>query len=494
MFRKIFLNIKVMKKVLRFLLWLLVLLLAVIIIKTLTLRSLQVVPEKSESITFGMESVGRFAKAITFPTISYSYESPVDTSAFTGYMKFIESAYPGVHAKLPIEIFNRFSMLFFWKGKDPSLNPVVLMSHYDVVPPGETDSWEKPPFSGVNDGRYIWGRGTLDDKSSMISILEAVERLISEGFEPERSIYLAFGHDEEIRGIRGAGAIAGALKVRNVEAEYVIDEGMAVTTGMVPMIKKPVALIGTTEKGYLSVKLSIDLPGGHSSTPEKESSVIVLNKAIYNLVNCPMKPRITVPVKDFIRYVGPEMPFYARVVFANRWLFNGIILNIYSGTGSGNALIRTTASPTILSAGIKDNIIPSRAEAVVNFRILPGETIKDVMDHLDYVIGDKRVRISRIEEGSDEPAPVSPAGGYGFNVINKTIRSVYPEAVVAPTMMLGSSDSKHFRDITGNIYRFVPIIVNSGDMARIHGLNERNRIEDFLRGINFYYNLIKNSR
>jgi carboxypeptidase PM20D1 len=494
MFREIFLNIKNMKKILRFLLWLLVLLLVVILTKTLTLKSLQVEPEKPEIIAFGMESVGRLAEAVTFPTISYSYESPVDTAAFTGYMKFIESAYPKVHANLSKEVFNRFSMLFYWKGKDTSLKPVVLMAHYDVVPPGETDSWEKPPFSGVIDGTYIWGRGTLDDKSSMISILEAVERLLSEGFEPERSLYLAFGHDEEIRGDRGAGTIAGALKARAVEVEYVIDEGMAVTTGMVPMIKKPVALIGTTEKGYLSVKLTVDLPGGHSSTPEKESALIVMNKAVYNLVNHPMKPRISAPVRDFIRYVGPEMPFYARAVFANRWLFNRIILNIYSTTGSGNALIRTTTAPVILNAGIKENVIPSGAEAVINFRILPGETIKDVMDHIDDVIGDKRVVISRIKESSEEASPVSPAGGYGFNVINKTIRSVYPEAVVAPTMMLGSSDSKHFRDITGNIYRFVPIIVNPGDMARIHGLNERNRIDDFLRGINFYYNLIKNSR
>jgi carboxypeptidase PM20D1 len=494
MIRKLLLNIKTMKKILRFILWLLVLLLIIITVKTLTFTSLQSDHGKSENPSSGIESIERLSKAVTFPTISYSYDSPVDTIAFSGYLDFIAGAYPLVNSKLVKEFFNKFSLLFFWQGKDSSLKPAILMAHYDVVPPGNAESWEKPPFSGIVEGQNIWGRGTLDDKNSMIAILEAAEMLLSQGFEPERSIYFAFGHDEEIGGIRGAGAIAGVLKERGVEAGYILDEGLAVTIGMVPMIKKPVALIGTSEKGYLSVKLTVNLPGGHSSTPEKESAVIVLNSALNNLVNRQMKPRISVPVRDFIRYVGPEMPFYAKAVFANRWLFKGLILKIYSGTGSGNALIRTTMAPTILTAGIKDNIVPAKAEAVVNFRILPGETSSDVMAHIGKVVGDKRVIISQLSEGLSEPAPVSPADVFGFKTILATVRMVYPEAVVAPSMMLASSDSKHYRQVSKNIYRFAPIIVNQEDMARIHGINERNRTEDFRRGINFYYNLIRNSR
>ncbi len=480
-----------MNRILRLLIWLIMMLLIIIIIKTLLFRSLQEQTEKVTISIFGNESVDHLSGAVKFPTISYSTESPVDTAAFSGYLNFITKTYPLITDRLSREIFNNFSLLYTWKGKDPSLKPVILMAHFDVVPPGDTASWDKKPFSGENDGKYIWGRGTLDNKAAMISILEAVEKLLLEGYEPERTIYLSFGHDEEIGGSRGAGTIAKTLKDRGVEAEFVLDEGMAITVGMVPMMKKPIALIGTSEKGYLSVKLTVEMAGGHSSTPEKESAIIVLNKAVYDLVNKQMKARITGPVNDFIRYIGPEMPFYAKALFANTWLFKGILLNIYKGSGSGNALVRTTIAPTIIHAGIKDNVIPTRAEAVVNFRILPGETSSDVLIHIEKVINDKRVKISPMREGISEPAPVSPSDVPGFLNIFTALRQVYPEAAVAPTMNLASSDSRLFTGLTKNIYRFAPIVLNSEDMTRIHGLNERTGIEAFKRGIGFYYQLIK---
>lgn len=480
-----------MKKILRLLIWMIVMLLIVIIIKTLFFKSLQIQTEKVTITSFGNESVDHLSQAVKFPTISYTPESPVDTAAFTGYTDFITKTYPQITGKLTREVFNNFSLLYTWKGENPSLKPVILMAHYDVVPPGDTASWGKNPFSGENDGKYIWGRGTLDDKAQMISVLEAVEKLLSEGYEPERTIYLSFGHDEELTGLKGAGTIAKALKERGVEAEFVLDEGMAVTVGLVPMMKIPVALIGTSEKGYLSVKLTVEMAGGHSSTPEKESAIIVLNKAIYNLVNKQMKAKISGPINDFIRYIGPEMPFYAKAIFANKWLFKGIILNIYKGSASGNALVRTTTAPTIIQSGIKDNVIPTKAEAVVNFRILPGESSSDVLNHIEKVVNDKRIKVTPLAEGMSEPVPVSPSDVSGFLNIFTALRQVYPEVAVAPTMMVGSSDSKHFIVVTKNIYRFAPIIVNSKDMTRIHGLNERIAIEDFKRGIGFYYQLIK---
>jgi carboxypeptidase PM20D1 len=481
-----------MKKILRLLIWLIVMLLIVIVIKTLLFRSLQV---KSEVVTIPdtwNESTGHLSSAVRFKTVSYSYDSPIDTVSFSGYIDFIGKSYPLISGKLTREIFNNFSLLFTWKGKNPSLKPIILMAHFDVVPPGDTASWEKKPFSGDNDGKFIWGRGTLDDKASMISILEAVEKLLSEGYGPERTIYLSFGHDEEISGMRGAGDIAKALKEKGVEAEFILDEGMAVTKGMVPMMKKPVALIGTAEKGYLSVKLSAEMAGGHSSTPEKESAVIILNKAIYKLVNNQMKAKISGPVNDFIRFVGPEMPFYAKAIFANRWLFNGVILSIYEGSGSGNALVRTTMAPTIIQAGVKDNVIPTKAEAVINFRILPGESSDDVLKHVKNVIAENRIKVIPFEYEKSEPTQTSPSDVPGFKNILKSLRQTWPEAVIAPTMMLGSSDSKHFVNVSKNIYRFAPIVVNSEDMARIHGLNERIAIDDFKQGIGFYYQLIKN--
>lgn len=481
-----------MKKLFKLLILIVGLLILAVIIKTLTFQSMQLETETISLPAFNEKSTGRLSESIKFPTVSTAFGTPVDTAAFEGFHRFLEEVYPLIHQNLKKEVFSSLSLLYTWEGTDSSLKPVILTAHMDVVPAGETVSWSDPPFSGKNDGTFIWGRGTLDDKSSLISIMEAVEKLLEENFKPERTVYLAFGHDEEISGIKGAGAIAGVLEERNVDAEFLIDEGYAVTIGMVPMIKKPVALIGTSEKGYLSTRLTVEMEGGHSAYPARESAIIVLNRALNRIVDNQMKARISEPVNDFIRYIGPEMPFYAKAIFANKWLFRGIILKIYEGGNNSNALVRTTTAPTIFNAGIKDNIVPTKAEAVVNFRILPGETSSDVINHIKEVMDDDRIRITELDD-LREPAPVSPVDAPGFDIIHRTIRQVYPEALVAPTMMIAASDSRKYLGVSRNIYNFAPIIVTSEDLARTHGLNERNKIEYYLRGIGFYYQLIKNS-
>lgn len=481
-----------MKKVLRIILWAFTVLILIIIIRTFTFNSRQIEVWEAAAPPVGIEAAERLAGAIRIPTVSYESDLPIDSGAFTAFHHYLYETYPAIHDLITPLIFNEYSLLYEWKGSNPQLKPVVLMAHMDVVPGGETDLWTRDPFSGYIDNEFIWGRGTLDDKGALIQIMEAVEKLIAEGFTPARTFYLAFGHDEEVSGNRGAGAIASYLEKAGVEAEFVADEGMAITVGMVPMMSSPVALIGTSEKGYLSVRLSVTMDGGHSSTPESESAVTLIADAVSRLNSRQFKARISEPVDDFIKYVGPEMPFYARAIFANKWIFKPLLLNIYKGSSSGNALVRTTTAPTIISAGIKDNVIPNSASAVVNFRILAGETSDEVLAHIRKVVPDERVVIE-ILPGLSEPAPVSPTDVYGFQSILKTIRQVYPEAVVAPTIMLASSDSKHFTGVSPNIYRFAPIIVTSDDMARIHGVDERVRTEDFLRGITWYYYLIRNS-
>jgi carboxypeptidase PM20D1 len=439
-----------MKKLFKLLVLIIGLLILFVIIKTLTFHSMQLETETIPLPAFDEESIGHLSESIKYPTVSTAFDSPVDTSEFEGFHRFLEEAYPLIHQNLKKEVFSSFSLLYTWEGTDSSLKPVILTAHMDVVPAGDTTSWSVPPFSGKNDGTFIWGRGTLDDKSSLISIMEAVEKLLEENFRPQRTLCLAFGHDEEISGINGAGVMAGALKERNLDAEFLIDEGYAVTIGMVPMIKKPVALIGTSEKGYLSTRLTVEMEGGHSAYPAKESAIIVLNRALNRIVDNQMKAKISEPVNDFIRYIGPEMPFYAKAIFANKWLFSGIILKIYEGGDNSNALVRTTTAPTILNAGIKDNVVPTKAEAVINFRILPGETSADVINHIKGAMDDERIRITELDD-LRQPAPVSPVDAPGFDIIHRTIRQVYPEALVAPTMMIAASDSRKYMGISNNI-------------------------------------------
>lgn len=481
-----------MKRVLRVVLLVLALLIVVIVVRAFMFRSMQLSTWETPGMVADSDAAERLAGAIRIPTISFDIDAPVDTAAFIAFREYLIASYPAIHSAITPVIFNEFSLLYKWEGTNTDLKPVVLMAHIDVVPAGDEELWEKPPFSGANDGEFIWGRGTLDDKGALIQIMEAVEKLIAGGFTPARTYYLAFGHDEELSGALGAGSIASYLVSQGVEAEFVADEGMAVTIGMVPMMSQPVALIGTSEKGYLSVKLTATMDGGHSSTPEPESALSLIAGAVSRLNSKQVKARISEPVDDFIKYVGPEMPFYAKAIFANKWIFKPLLLNIYTASSSGNALVRTTTAPTIISAGVKDNVIPTSASATVNFRILAGETTDDVMAHIAEVIDDERVTIEALT-GSREPAPVSPVNVFGFETILKTIRQVYSDVVVAPTMMLASSDSRHYSGVSQNIYRFAPIVVTSEDMARIHGVNERVKIDDWLRGVTYYYYLIRNS-
>lgn len=481
-----------MRKIIRVIFWAIAVLLIVIVIKAVTFKSKQISVWQTASPPVGIEAAERLAGAIRIPTVSYEVDMPVDTTAFRELHNYLAKTFPLIHTLMKPLVFNEFSLLYKWPGSNPALKPVVLMAHMDVVPPGDENLWTKPPFSGEIDARYIWGRGTLDDKGALMQIMEAVEKLISEGFVPARTFYLSFGHDEELSGMLGANTIASYLAQQGVIAEYVADEGMALTMGMVPMMSKPVALIGTSEKGYLSVRLSVMMDGGHSSTPGTESALTVIADAVSKLNKKQMKPSVAGPVDDFIRYIGPEMPFYARLIFANKWLFRPLLIKIYTGSSSGNALVRTTTAATVISAGVKDNVIPVTASAVVNFRILAGESSDDVLAHIKKVVNDERVSIE-ILPGLSEPAAVSPVTTYGFSTMLKTIRQVYPEAVVSPTLMLASSDSKHFEKVSSNIYRFAPMIVTSDDMARIHGIDERVPVENYLRGITYYYYLIRNS-
>jgi carboxypeptidase PM20D1 len=480
-----------MKKILIALLGIFIVLILIVVIKTFTVGSMQIDVESVPLPEIGAESAANLSKALTIPTISYEPDLPIDTAAFRAFHQFLEETYPLIHSTLEKEIFSEFSLLYTWKGKNPDLKPVILMAHIDVVPAPDEERWEHPPYSSANDGTFIWGRGAIDDKGRLIATLEAVEKLIGENFVPERSIYLAFGHDEEILGRNGALLIANTLAERGVEAEFVIDEGLPITQGIIPMVSKPVASIGLSEKGYMSVILTVEMEGGHSSNPEKETSVTVLNQALHKLNNKPMKPYISEPVKNFLRYLGPEMPFLPRAIFANLWLFEGVVINIYTGSRAGNAAVRTVNSPTILTAGVKDNVIPTKAEAVVNFRMLPGETSIDVMQYLQNVIADDRVKISAYGD-IQEPSPVSSVESYGFELVHKTIKQVFPEVMVSPMLALGATDSRYYINVSSDIYKFVPFTLLDDDLARFHGLNERISIENYHRAIGFYYQLIKN--
>ena len=429
------------------------------------------------------------SRAIQIATVSALPDS-VHHKRLDKFRTFLQETYPDVFANLEIIEPLKPSLLLKWKGlTDKS---IVICAHQDVVPAEEPTHWEHAPYSGHIDNNYIWGRGALDDKGSLIAIFEAVNNLIKQGYKPAVDIYLAFGKDEEVGGIEGAKKMALWLEKSQIKPRYVFDEGLAITHKMIPGLDKPAALIGTSEKGYLTVELLAKIPGGHSSTPAKRTSIGVLNKALNTILENRPEARVTQPVSDFINYIGPELPFAQRLVFANKWLFEPLILNIYSKKASSNALVRTTTAPTIIDAGSTENAIPTVAKALINFRLLPNDLSGNVLTHLRQLVNDTAIAIQPVGVVR-EAAIASSSNTKGFETLHTSIKAAFGNhVIVAPALMLASSDGRHYANVCDNIYRFAPIEVNSDDLKRIHGRNERIGKTNLKKAVVFYQELIKN--
>jgi carboxypeptidase PM20D1 len=469
---------------------------SVLLVNTFRFTSRQVQVEAVQTVAVDRDgAAGRLARAIRFQTVSYQDPTKVNGDEFLALHRYLERTFPRIHAALTRELVGDYSLLYTWKGHDVRLKPVLLMAHQDVVPvdPETLAGWEQPPFEGgITDG-FVWGRGSLDDKFSLMGIMEAVEMHLARGFQPQRTIYLAFGHDEEIGGHRGAAKIAELLGGRAAALEYVLDEGMAIVDEAIPGLRKPVALIGIAEKGYVSVALRVDVESGHSSMPPPQTAIGILSAAINKLEAHPMPARLEGVQRQVLDYVGPEMPFGSRLVMANLWLFAPLVERKLSARPNTNAAIRTTSAATMFSAGIKENILPSEARAIVNFRILPGDSIKGVLEHVESVVDDPRVKVEKLEASSGEPSDISNVDAAGFLTIQRTLRQVFPEVLIAPALCLGGTDSEHYAHLSSAIYRFSPLRLRPEDMKRLHGVNERTSLKDYAGSVTFYYHLIGNS-
>lgn len=484
---------KLVRLILRLAIFAFVIIAGVATVKTVGFTSKQIPVEPVEPIAIPESAIEHLAKAVQIPTVSE--ENKVDTTALLNLDTLIQQAFPNVDSLLEKTYVNRFSLVYKWAGRNPKLPPVLLMGHMDVVPVESEAAWSVPPFSGeVRDG-YIWGRGTMDDKLNVFGILEATEMLLKEDYQPERTVYFAFGHDEEISGEHGAKAIAAKFEQQGIQFEYVLDEGQLIVENALPGLDAPLGMIGVAEKGYVTLNLTAKLEeGGHSSMPPKETAIGVLSKAIVKLQENPFPGKIDGATKGLLHHAGPEMNFPYNVLFANLWLTEGLLKNIFSDKPSSNALIRTTTAPTIFDGGVKDNVLPTTASAKINFRILPGETIQSVTKYVQNTIGDPRVSVAVNEaEFGQNPSPISDESTFGFRVIQKSIREIFPGTVVTPALVIGATDSRHYQPVSAQIYRFQPIQINLDDTKRFHGIDERISIENYQQAIRFYRQLILNS-
>jgi carboxypeptidase PM20D1 len=415
----------------------------------------------------------RLAGAIRFETVSYEAAADFDAAPFEALAAYLAENYPRTHAQLERATVGGHSLLFEWPGSDPNLAPGLFMSHLDVVPVSEAalEGWDHPPFEGVIEDGFVWGRGAIDVKSGVILWLEAAESLLAEGFRPRRTLYLAFGHDEEIGGDAGAGAIAAKLEEEGVRLAFLFDEGGFLFDGHPLVPDRTVAQIVTAEKAYYTVVLTARGVSGHSSLPPSTTAIGKLARAIAAVEANPMPTRLIEPVREMLAAARPHVAGLSGFALGNLWLTKGMVIRSLLKDDVSAAMVRTTFAATLISGGVKENVIPESAQATINVRILPGDTAEDVLAHLKKVIDDPEIEIEGEAWG-----PVSRPGssnGPAFQMAASAVKSVLPEAVVMPGLVPGATDTVHYMQITDEVLRFLPLRVGIEQVGGAHGRNER---------------------
>lgn len=415
-------------------------------------------------------------------------------SAFEALHRQLQSSFPAAHGVLKRQQFGRHALLYVWPGQDPNAQAIALLAHQDVVPvaPGTDKDWQEPPFSGAVKQGHVWGRGAWDDKGNLMAIMEAVEMLVKTGFQPRQTIYLAFGADEEVGGEDGAHRMAQWLAEQHVKLRFALDEGLLITHGMVPGVNKPVALIGMAEKGYMTLKLTAHGQPGHTSMPPMRSAIGMVSEAVAKVEATPMPARLTGLPSEMFEAVAPEVDGPMRWVLSNLWLTSPLVMQKLEKVPSANAMLRTTAVATVFQAGERENVLPGVASALVNFRLLPGDSSTQVQAHVQQVLQGLDVAISRQPQVT-EASPVTPSSSAAYKLLSRTLRELQPGVVVAPGLLMGGTDARHYAQVSDAIFRFTPMHAAQADLSRFHGSNERISLDNYVGMIQFYERLLRNA-
>ena len=432
--------------------------------------------------------------AIKIKTISNVDVDKVDWNEFKRLHALFEERFPLVYKNLKCEEISLASLLFTWKGKNPDLEPIALLGHQDVVPvaEGTEGDWTHPAFDGVDDGEFVWGRGALDMKNHLIAVLESVEALLAEGFEPERTVYLCFGHDEEIVAAptSGAGSIAAVLKERGVHLDSVIDEGGAILNLHVGnILNKKLAGVGIAEKGYVDYRVSVSAKGGHSSQPPEHTALGALADVIKDIEGHQFKAKMPAFVYELFTKIGKNVSYPARIVTCNLWLLKPLITAVMRKIPPAASLIHTTTAVTMAEGSPAANVLPQKASVTVNFRMMPGVTIKNVEEHIRKCVRNKDIEVEYLK--GKEASKVSPTDSRSFKILEEICTRTDRDLLVAPYLVMGGTDAYHYEEVCDNIYRFAPFVMDTKLLLTTHGTDERIPIACMADGLKFFKRYIR---
>ena len=460
----------------------------ILLLRALMFKPKARVEKAVEPLSFDKEkAVNDLREMVLCKTISNADYSLEDDAEFKKFEDKLVELFPVVHATCVKENIGRRGIVFHWKGMSDE-KATVLMSHFDVVEVDES-GWEKEPFAGIIEGETLWGRGTLDTKSTLNGCLQAVETLIKEGFTPKNDIYLCFAGDEEISGPT-CPAIVDEFARRGVNVQLVVDEGGAVVENVFPGVKDRVAVIGIAEKGMLNLSYTVKSKGGHASSPPAKTPIGILSQACCKIESKPFKANFTAPTLALFDTLGRRSTFLYRLIFANMWLFKPVLSLIGKmGGGEINALMRTTCAFTQMKGSNGRNVLPAQAEMLSNFRIMTGETMESTVEYVKKVINDDRVEVNIVN--GNNPSVVSRTDCEEFEIVKEAVGETFPDAVVTPYLMFACSDSQHYGKISDKVYRFSAQSMSAEERRTIHGHNERITFKGIWEAVEFYLRLIK---
>ncbi len=435
-------------------------------------------------------AAAHLGEAVRFRTVSNQDPAANAWAEWDRLHAWMQAAYPKAHAAMERRELGR-TLIYRWAGSDPALEPIVLMAHQDVVPVEEATAgrWTQAPFSGAVAGGFVWGRGAMDDKGSLVSILEAVETLAGSGFKPRRTVYLVFGHDEEVAGT-GAAAAAAWFKASRITPEFALDEGSLALSNN-PITGSPVALIATAEKGSSNLLITAEGAGGHSSTPPRETAALTVARAVDRIASRPFPLRFQGPGAETVKAVAADGPAPMRALVANSWLFAPLIAAKMGETPTAAALLHTTIAPTMLQGSPKANVLPQRASAVINYRIAPGDTPDSVIARARAAVTGLPVKLSWIGTPAGATA-VSSTRSRGWGLVASLARE-QTGAPAAPSLSVAATDGRSFSGVARDVYRFEPILVSEQELSGFHGINERLSLINLKRMIGFYERLIESA-
>lgn len=436
------------------------------------------------------QASARLAEAVRFATVSHSDPAQIDTERFTAFQDWVAATYPRV-AQLTPRRTDPWSLRFFWKGADPNAAPLILLAHYDVVPPGDHLAWVHPAFSGALVDEHVWGRGTLDVKINLVAILEVVEQALAQGFVPAHDVWLCFGGDEEVGGTRGAGVLGRSLVEAGVRDAWLVDEGGVIARDSLSFVSQPLALVGVAEKGFVNVRITVAGRAGHASMPPRRTAVGDLARILTKIEAHPFSPRLTKTLEGFLRGTARHAPALLRPILGAPRLWWPLLKRIFGANPKTAAMIQTTQAITMLAASDKENVLPAQVSAVINVRILPGESVESVLGHYRHLVGRSGTVEVADHRHVNEPLPESEASGPAWDAVLEAVRVAEPTAVPLPYLVTAGTDTRHYTEVAHSLFRTMAIVLGPEEIDLIHSPNERISVANIGRTLRFYASLIR---